>query len=325
MRFIKNKKKLKELKKIIIFFIKLFVFLYIIYYILYIIINNNIILINYYKLLYIIYYYNKKKKLIIFYMDKEGNKIVMGLDVSTTTIGITILIDDGSDYGKLVTMTHISPKIKSSEKKNMKSMEVLFVKKRLFVDFIKQFSQYEIDQVIIEEPLLLSNNINTVATLLRFNGMISDSIYEIFGVVPDYISSYEAREYSFPELLAVRKFDKKDKLYDRKKIVKSVQKGTFTLFGSYPWTIDKKSVIHEKVSKIFPEIQWQYTKKGCLSKENFDATDSYVACLGYINKERYGVFGEDSIKVENIVETDDKIEYDICYWGKTDHRITYFN
>ena len=31
-------------------------------------------------------------------MDKNGNKILMGLDVSTKTIGVTILLDDGSDY-----------------------------------------------------------------------------------------------------------------------------------------------------------------------------------------------------------------------------------
>jgi hypothetical protein len=50
--------------------------------------------------------------------------------------------------------------------------------------------------VVIEEPLLQSNNVNTVATLLRFNGMISKSVFDTLGV-PDFISSYDARKYSF--------------------------------------------------------------------------------------------------------------------------------
>jgi hypothetical protein len=62
--------------------------------------------------------------------------------------------------------------------------------------------------VVIEEPLLQSNNVNTVATLLRFNGMISKSVFDTLGVVPDFISSYDARKYSFPELMSVRKFKK---------------------------------------------------------------------------------------------------------------------
>jgi hypothetical protein len=57
------------------------------------------------------------------------------------------------------------------------------------------------------EPLLQSNNVNTVATFIRF-GMISKSVFDTLGVVPDFISSYDARKYSFPELMSVRKFKK---------------------------------------------------------------------------------------------------------------------
>jgi hypothetical protein len=48
---------------------------------------------------------------------------------------------------------------------------------------------FNITTVVIEEPLLQSNNVNTVATLLRFNGMISKSVFDTLGVVPDFISS----------------------------------------------------------------------------------------------------------------------------------------
>jgi hypothetical protein len=55
---------------------------------------------------------------------------------------------------------------------------------------------FNITTVVIEEPLLQSNNVNTVATLLRFNGMISKSVFDTLGVVPDFFSSYDARKYS---------------------------------------------------------------------------------------------------------------------------------
>jgi len=249
-------------------------------------------------------------------MTNEGFKLWMGLDVSTACIGITIVIEDGSEYGRIVEMTHISPKVPGK----IKGIESLFLKKQQFHEFIKRFSDYKIDRVVIEEPLICSNNQNTVATLLRFNGMISDCIYNELNVVPTYISSYEAREYSFPELMSIRKYGKDENLYERKKIISNIKKGGFVLFGGYPWTIDKKSVLQDKVSGIFPDIQWQYDKHGELRKENFDATDSYVACLGQINKERHG---ELDMKPENIVIDGDKVEYDVVYWGERHHRTTY--
>ena len=76
------------------------------------------------------------------------------------------------------------------------------------------------------------------------------------------------------------------------------------------------------MAELFPQIEWIYNKKGELVKQNFDASDAYVACLGQINKERYGELNQvsDNIKMEG-----DKIEYDVLYWGKKEHRITYVN
>ena len=92
------------------------------------------------------------------------------------------------------------------------------------------------------------------------------------------------------------------------------------LFGDYPWTIDKKTVIQGNVSELFPDVPWIYNKKGELKKENFDASDAYVACLGYLNKEKYG---ELDMRVENIQEIDKGIKYDVVYWNKRLSRITY--
>ena len=175
------------------------------------------------------------------------------------------------------------------------------------------FDLFPFQITFIEEPLLSSNNKNTVATLLRFNGMISDAIYTIFGVVPDYISSYDSRLYCFPELMAVRKFDKAGK---------SIKDSKIGLFGSYPWTIDKKQVVQEKINEIYPNINWIYDKKGELKKENFDGADSLVSCIGMIHKLHYGEFIP---KIENIVINEETVEYDVCYWDKKEHRKTYLN
>lgn len=258
-------------------------------------------------------------------MDKEGRKILLGLDISTQCIGVTLLLDDGSDYGKIIELTHISPKVSSK----IKGIEQLFLKKQIFEKFIEKFKGIGIDEVVIEEPLLRSNNINTCGTLLRFNGMISDCIYNIIGIVPEYISSYDARKYSFPELMAIRKYGKDGNQYDYKKIMNEIKNNKFVLFGSYSWEVDKKTVLQDKVSKLFPEIEWVYDKKGELKKENFDASDSYVACLGYMNYKKFGELDMKAISISSSISVDGtestpvKIEYDVEYWGKKEHRITY--
>lgn len=245
----------------------------------------------------------------------------MGLDISTACIGISIVIDDDSDYGKIVELTHINPKVSSK----IKGIEQLFLKKKIFEEFLLKYKDFGIDYVVIEEPLLRSNNVLTVSTLLRFNGMISDCVYNVLGVVPNYISSYEAREYSFPELMAIRKYGKDEKQYEFSKIYKEIKDCKLVLFGSYPWTIDKKTVLQEKVAEIFPDIEWLYNKKGELKKENFDASDSYIAFLGFLNKKRYGEleFSSEIVGEANDGKGTREIMYNIKYWNKEELRRTY--
>ena len=250
-------------------------------------------------------------------MDKNGNKILMGLDVSTACIGCAIIVDDGSKYGNVIELTHVSPKAP----KNVSGIETLFIKKDIFnEEFLAKWKDIGIDEVVIEEPLVRSNNVNTCATLLRFNGMISDCVYHELGVVPSYISSYDARQYSFPELMSVRKYGKDENIYARKKILKEIKSGQLVLFGAYPWNIDKKTVIQGKVSENLPDITWIYNKNNELKKENFDACDAYVAVLAHLNKQRNG---ELEFKISDITENGDKVEYEVEYWGEKHHRTTY--
>ena len=151
--------------------------------------------------------------------------------------------------------------------------------------------------------------------------MISLAVFEEWGVVPQYISSYDARKYSFPDLMGIRKFNKNGEPYDGKKILSSLKKSNFVLFGNYPWDVDKKLIMQEKVAELFPDIKWVYNKKGELAKENFDATDAYVALLGSLNKERYG---ELEMTASNVRVNEGNAEYTLRYWDKVeDGKILY--
>ena len=185
---------------------------------------------------------------------------VLGLDISTKTIGWA-LFDIKTQ--ELLELTHVSPRPKSKDTEDNKMLE-LILKSEIFKTKLEDYKKLGIVSVIIEEPLLNSNNVYTIQTLLRFNTLICKTIYDIIGIVPEFISTYNSRKFAFPELV---------KENDKKKHV---------LFGGLPKDIDKKMVIWELVAKREPQIQWQYTKNQTLKKENFDQTDAYTCVLGYM-------------------------------------------
>lgn len=213
----------------------------------------------------------------------ENEEYILGLDVSTKTIGVALYKDEG-DKGELIVLTHVTPKIKP---KPETKTEELFLKCKTFQkEFLDKYKELNITKVIIEEPLLRSNNVNTVGTLLRFNGMISLVVYETLGIAPDFISSFDARAYAFPELMSVRTHNKKGEKYPEKDILKKFENNQVTLFGAYPWDVDKKTIVWEKVADLYPQIQWIYTRNHTLAKENYDMTDAACAVLGCMSKEQ---------------------------------------
>ena len=185
---------------------------------------------------------------------------VLGLDISTKTIGWA-LFDIKTQ--ELLELTHVSPRPKSKDTEDNKMLE-LILKSEIFKTKLEDYKKLGIVSVIIEEPLLNSNNVYTIQTLLRFNTLICKTIYDIIGIVPEFISTYNSRKFAFPELV-------KEK--DKKKHV---------LFGGLPKDVDKKMIVWELVAKREPQIQWQYTKNQTLKKENFDQTDAYTCVLGYM-------------------------------------------
>lgn len=212
-------------------------------------------------------------------------KIILGMDISTTCTGVSILeYDTETEEKKILYIGHV----KFKAPKNMSSEDSLFVKSKQFTeDFINKYKDIGITDIIIESPLASSNNATTVLVLSRFNGMLSQSIYEATGIAPHYISSFDARKYGFPTLTCVRRYDKSDNPYPIEKIRKAIRKNELVPFGGYTYSTDKKYVLWELINDRYHGIEWQYNKKNELKKENFDSSDSLVCILGWINYCKY--------------------------------------
>lgn len=184
---------------------------------------------------------------------------ILGLDISTKTIGFALFEEKDMS---LLELTHFSPIVKPRPDD---LIEELIKKSDSFEKRLLEYKNIGIRMVVIEQPLLTSNNIYTVGTLMRFNALVSKVVYDVLGVVPKYISTYDSRKYAYPNLYAEN------------------AKGKKVLFGGYPKGCDKKHIIWEQVAEKEPQITWLYTRNNTLKKENFDMTDAYTCVLGYVN------------------------------------------
>lgn len=189
---------------------------------------------------------------------------ILGLDISTKCIGWAIF--DMND-STLLEASHFSPKIKPQPEDKI---EELLMKAEAFKKHLELYKDYGIVKIVIEEPLLNSNNIFTVGTLIRYNSMILKECWDIFSVVPSFISTYNARKFAFPDL------------------VQPNDKGRNVLFGGLPKDIDKKKVIWDHVNAVCPEVNWIYDKNNRLKKENYDISDSITCIIGHINMIKKG-------------------------------------
>jgi hypothetical protein len=194
------------------------------------------------------------------YRELKNSPKILGLDVSTKVIGWALF--EMKDL-KLLELKHFSPKIKPQPEDKI---EELIKKAEAFKKTLIEYKSLGIVKVIIEEPLLNSNNVYTVQTLLRYNTLITQAVWDVFGIIPNFISTYNSRKYAFPEL------------------VQANPKGQKVLFGGYDKGCDKKQIVWELVASKEPQIEWFYTKTGTLKKENFDMSDAAACVFGYMNK-----------------------------------------
>lgn len=109
--------------------------------------------------------------------------MILGLDISTSITGATILDDDGNI---VVNVAWDTRKYKN-----------FFVKAEYIYNQLKDIN-YPINKVYIEQSLQSFrsgfSSAKTLSTLSRFNGIVSWMAYKLFEVEPEYIAAISARK-----------------------------------------------------------------------------------------------------------------------------------
>ena len=126
-------------------------------------------------------------------MNQEKIPTVIGFDVSTTCIGVSIL-HPSNPYPEIVLMDHIDFN-GCDDKKG--TIDVTWQK----VDRVREFLQkicVDIDAIFIEDPVKSfqqgMSSAQVIVKLARFNGIVSLIARDHFQKEPIYISSGEARK-----------------------------------------------------------------------------------------------------------------------------------
>lgn len=114
--------------------------------------------------------------------------MILGLDISTSIIGYTILDEDA----KLV-------KCEAWDLRNKRLFPDLYNKASFIKEKLKEINlYYEIKHVYIEEPFVFfragGSTAKTMAKLQAFNGIVSWLCHDAFGFSPVHISPAQARK-----------------------------------------------------------------------------------------------------------------------------------
>ena len=114
--------------------------------------------------------------------------MILGLDVSTSITGASVVGDDGSLLLNEAWDTRNKTKFPDLYKKVKYTKEML----RRIDDL------YHIEKIYLEQPFMFFNSggstAKTMATLQRFNGMISWLCCEIFDIEPEHLTAHESRK-----------------------------------------------------------------------------------------------------------------------------------
>jgi hypothetical protein len=170
--------------------------------------------------------------------------MILGLDISTSITGITVLDDTGAVI--LFDMVDMRPKKFTS----------FFLKADAIERRLGQIKNtYNIDKIFIEESLQAFrpglSSASVILTLGRFNGIVSWISYKIFGLEPHYIGASTARK-----ALGIK-----------------VQRGE-----------NAKEIVLKRVMELEKGFQVEYTPKGNPVAGSYDRADSYViAKAGYLS------------------------------------------
>lgn len=169
--------------------------------------------------------------------------MILGLDISTSITGITVLTDDGQIiHNEAINLT--------SKKIDGLMQKASVIKKRLTE--VKHL--FYIDKIFIEQSLSAFrpglSSAQVILTLGKFNGIVSWICYEVYEKEPEYIGSKTARK-----ALGIK-----------------VERGE-----------NAKEIVLKHVVDSEPSFKVEYTATGKAKAGSFDRADSYViAKAGYL-------------------------------------------
>jgi Holliday junction resolvasome RuvABC endonuclease subunit len=163
--------------------------------------------------------------------------MILGMDISTSITGYCILDADAEII-----------RADAWDTRNKNKFENVFKKASLIQEGLCSIkAQYPIEKIFIEKPFMFfgsgGSSAKTMATLQRFNGIISWLCYDIFDKTPQYFTAQQARKLN--EIPVTRGKDTK------KQVVK--------------WLLDKE-----------PSFEIQLTPKGNPKPKYFDIADAIV-------------------------------------------------
>ena len=181
-------------------------------------------------------------------------EVVLGIDISTSITGFAVVAD-----GQLVYYDSIDLR----KQKNVFDKTIAIKEKILDLYEMYQLnnddnrdwggSKFPIQHIYIEQPFTFFNSggssAKTMATLQKFNGIVSWIVYEIFEIKPEYIGASAARK------LAGIKVPRGQKA---------------------------KQVVLEHLLETEPAFKVEYTRHGNPKPESYDRADAIViAHAGY--------------------------------------------
>jgi len=218
----------------------------------------------------------------------ENEKFILGLDVSTSTVGICLFRVDG----KLVELNHVSPIVKDE---NISKQDLLLYKCNLVVNFlVENYPPENIVEIILETPLISSQQTDTAAMLNYFGGIVYATLRQFYKEKISYITVDEARRFGLPELVGGK---------------------SKSLFGVFNGRLErkiisdyKKMIVLSLVAQRYPAIVWLLNNNMAVDKKNFDRADSIVVVLG--EKQRNSIWPSNPKDVE---QTIDFINRNIAY------------
>ena len=181
--------------------------------------------------------------------------MILGLDISTSITGFAVIADGALVYYDSIDLRkHKSVFAKTIEIKE-KLMDIYEVYQCDNDSFIPVDSEQPIEHIYIEQPFTFFNSggssAKTMATLQRFNGIVSWLCYEVFDLQPAYIAATSAR----------------------KKSGIAIPRGS-----------KAKQIVIQYIIDNVPDVLIEYTKHGNPKPQCYDMADSWViAYAGWLS------------------------------------------